>query len=282
MTTYAVTGATGHLGRLAVEALLDRGVAASDVIAIARSVEKASDLAAKGVQVRQGDYDDQASLTAALQGVDRLALISASEIGKRVPQHKNVIAAAEAAGVSRIVYTSVIGAGTTSNPVAPEHVETEAALSASSIPATILRNSWYIENYSGQVGQYTQTGTILGATNGAVISMGARKDYAEAVAVALIQDAEGVTYELGGDNVTLAEFAAAVTAATGTPVTHTDLSAADLAATYVGFGMDEGLAGFWAAADASIAAGELFTESTDLTDLIGRPATTVAEVLEAK
>lgn len=282
MTTYAVTGASGHLGRLAVESLLERGVAASDVVAIARSTDKIADLAAKGVQVRHGDYDDSASLAAALQGVDRLGLVSASEFGKRVTQHKNAIAAAEAAGVSRIVYTSVLGAGTTNNPVAPEHVETEAALAASAIPATILRNSWYIENYSAQLGQYTQTGTILGATNGAVISMGARKDYAEAIAAALLQDAEGAIYELGGDNVSLADFAAAVTAATGTTVTYTDLSPADLAATYVSFGMDEGLAGFWAAADASIAAGELFTDSTDLADLIGRPVTTVAQVLAAE
>ena len=108
MTTCAVTGATGHLGRLVVEELLARGVTASDVVAVVRSPEKAADLAARGVQVRHGDYDQPQTLVTALAGADRLLLVSGSEVGCRVPQLSAVIAAAKAAGLQRIVYSSVL------------------------------------------------------------------------------------------------------------------------------------------------------------------------------
>ncbi|WP_062386432.1 NAD(P)H-binding protein [Demequina iriomotensis] len=279
MTTYAVTGASGQLGRLVVESLLARGIAATDVVALARTTAKAADLSARGVEVRFGDYDDAASLDSALAGVDRLVLVSASEVGKRVGQHRAVIAAAERAGVSRIVYTSLLGADSTSNPLAPEHVATEEALAASPIPATILRNSWYLENYTGQIGTYTATGTVLGATGGATIAAASRADYAEAAAAAAIQEQAGATYELAGTRFTLAELASTVTSATGTEVGHSDVSVEQLAATFEEVGMDAGTAGFWASVDASIAKGELDTESTALAELIGRPATSLADAV---
>ncbi|WP_062463607.1 NmrA family NAD(P)-binding protein [Demequina soli] len=281
MTTFAVTGASGQLGRLVVESLIARGVAASDVVAIARTTAKAADLADRGVDVRFGDYDDAASLDAALAGVDRLVLVSASEVGKRVAQHEAVIAAAERAGVSRIVYTSLLGATTTSNPLAPEHVATEEALAASSIPATILRNSWYLENYTGQIGTYTATGTVLGATGGATIAAASRADYAEAAAVAALQDQAGGVYELAGTRFTFDELAATVATVTGAPVAHSDVSVEQLVSTFQEVGMDAGTAGFWAAVDASIAKGELDTDSTALADLIGRPATPLADAVAA-
>ncbi|WP_062515995.1 NAD(P)H-binding protein [Demequina gelatinilytica] len=281
MTTYAVTGASGHLGRLVVESLLARGVAATDIVAIARTTAKAADLAERGVDVRFGDYDDAASLDSALVGVDRLVLVSASEVGRRVPQHQAVIAAAERADVSRIVYTSLLGAATTSNPLAPEHVATEQALAASPIPATVLRNSWYLENYTGQIGTYTATGTVLGATGGATIAAATRADYAEAAAVAALQDAEGDTYELGGARFTLDELASAVATATGSPVAASDVTVDQLAATFQEVGMDAGTAGFWASIDGSIAKGELDTTSTALEDLIERPATSLADAVAA-
>ncbi|WP_062302626.1 NmrA family NAD(P)-binding protein [Demequina subtropica] len=281
MTTYAVTGASGHLGRLVVESLLARGVAAADIVAIARTTSKAQDLADRGVELRFGDYDDAASLDAALAGVDRLVLVSASEVGRRVAQHEAVIGAAERAGVSRIVYTSLLGAATTSNPLAPEHVATERALADSPIPATVLRNSWYLENYTGQIGTYTATGTVLGATGGATIAAAARADYAEAAAVAALQDAEGQTYELGGTRFTLEDLAAAVASTTGAEVTASDVTVDQLAATFQEVGMDAGTAGFWASIDGSIAKGELDTASTALEDLIGRPATSLADAVAA-
>ena len=281
MTTYAVTGASGHLGRLAVEALITRGIAPADIVAIARSVGKISDLADKGVTVRFGDYDDAASLDAALVGVNNLLLVSASEPGKRVPQHQAVITAAQSAGVSFIAYTSLLGATTTSNPLAGEHVATEAVLAASGIPFTLLRNSWYLENYTGQIGQYTASGVILGATENATLSAATRADFADAAAAALTEAKAGSVYELGGPSFTLTELAEAVTAATGTTVAYSDVTVPELAKAYEGFGMDAGTAGFFAAVDGSIAKGELFTDSGDLENLIGRPATPLASVVAA-
>jgi len=281
MTTYAVTGASGHLGRLAVEALITRGIAPADIVAIARSVGKISDLSDKGVTVRFGDYDDAASLDAALAGVNNLLLVSASEPGKRVPQHQAVITAAQSAGVSFIAYTSLLGATTTSNPLAGEHVATEAVLAASGIPFTLLRNSWYLENYTGQIGQYTASGVILGATENATLSAATRADFADAAAAALTEAKAGSVYELGGPSFTLTELAEAVTAATGTTVAYSDVTVPELAKAYEGFGMDAGTAGFFAAVDGSIAKGELFTDSGDLENLIGRPATPLASVVAA-
>ncbi|GMA36622.1 hypothetical protein GCM10025876_28260 [Demequina litorisediminis] len=195
MTTYAVTGASGRTGHLIVEHLLARGIAPADVVAIARTESKVADLGERGVTVRHGDYDDAASLDTALEGVDRLVLVSASEPGKRLPQHQAVITAAQKAGVSRILYTSLLAADTTTNPLAGEHVATEEALAASPIPATILRNSWYFENYTAQIPQYLADGAITTATNNARISAATRSDYAEAAAAAAISDVEGKVYE---------------------------------------------------------------------------------------
>lgn len=282
MTTFAVTGTSGHLGRLIVESMLARGVAAADIVAIARTTAKVSDLAERGVQVRFGDYKDAASLDAALDGVTRLVLVSSSEVGKRSAQHAAVIDAAERAGVSRIVYTSILKADTSTLGLAPEHVETEAALRASAIPATVLRNSWYLENYTGQIGQYVATGTLLGATGGARLTAGTRSDFADAAAVAAIQDDEGATYEIGGVAFTFDELASTVTAVTGTTVTHRDVSVDELSSTLQeAAGMDAGTAGFWASVDASIARGDLFTESTDLERLIGRPPVSLESAVRA-
>ncbi len=282
MTTYAVTGASGHLGRMIVESLMRRGVDASAIIAVARTTTKIDDLAERGVTVRYGDYDEPSSLDAALAGIDRLVLVSSSEVGKRSEQHQNVIAAAEGSGISRIVYTSILKADTSTLALAPEHVETERALVDSAIPATILRNSWYLENYSGQVATYSATGAVLGATNNAPLTAAVRSDYAEAAAVAAIQDSEGQVYELGGVTFTFDELAATVARVTGKDVTHRNVSADELAATMRdAAGMDEGTAQFWASMDTSISQGDLFTESTDLQNLLGRAPMSLEDAVRA-
>ncbi|NHC16548.1 NAD(P)H-binding protein, partial [Motilibacter deserti] len=185
MTTYAVTAATGHLGRLAVAELLRRGVPASDVVAVARNPEKAADLAEQGVTVREGDYSQPETLATALAGVDRLLFISGSEAGQRVPQHLAVVEAAKAAGVGRVAYTSILKADTAANPLAPEHKATEEALRASGVPFTLLRNGWYLENYTAQLGQYLERGEILGAAGTGRVAGAARADYAAAAVEAL-------------------------------------------------------------------------------------------------
>ena len=281
MTTYAVTGASGHFGRLAVDALIARGIAPADIVAIARSTDKIADLAERGVTVRHGDYNDVSSIDTSLTGVDRLLLVSGRAFGKRAEQHAVVIAAAERAGVEHIAYTSILAAPTTSNPIAGEHVATEATLAASTVPSTLLRNSWYIENYTGQIETYTASGAILGATANAGISAAARADYADAAAAALIDAKAGSVYELGGTPFTLNELAAAVTEVTGTTVAYHDVSVEGMISALEGFGMDSGMAGMWAAVDASIAKGELSTDSGDLEALIGRQATPLADAVAA-
>jgi uncharacterized protein YbjT (DUF2867 family) len=282
MPTYAVTGATGRLGRLVVGQLLDSGVPAAEIAAIVRSPEKAADLAARGVEIRQANYDDPSTLPGAVAGVRRLLLISGDTPGQRVPQHTAVIDAAKLAGVERLVYTSILKADTTTNPLAPEHKATEDVLTASGLTHTVLRNGWYTENYTDQLPQYLGSGTILGATGGSKISAATRADYAAAAVAALTREEAGnAVYELGGTPFTFDELAEAVSEVTGTRVVHRDLSAAELASALQNVGLDAGTAGFVAALDHSIAIGELVTDSDDLSRLIGRPSTPLRDAIRA-
>ncbi|GAB4102583.1 SDR family oxidoreductase [Micromonospora taraxaci] len=282
MPTYAVTGATGRLGRLVIGQLLDSGVPAAEIAAVVRSPEKAADLAARGVEIRKANYDDPSTLPGAVAGVRRLLLISGDTPGQRVPQHTAVIDAAKLAGVERLVYTSILKADTTTNPLAPEHKATEEVLAASGLTYTVLRNGWYTENYTDQLPQYLGSGTILGATGGSKISAATRADYAAAAVAALTREEAGnAVYELGGTSFTFDELAEAVTEVTGTPIAHRDLSAAELASALENVGLDAGTAGFVAALDHSIAIGELVTDSDDLSRLIGRPSTPLRDAIRA-
>ncbi|GGM32079.1 NAD(P)H-binding protein [Promicromonospora citrea] len=282
MTTYAVTGATGHLGRLAVAELLERGVAPADAVAIARTPARAADLAERGVQVREGDYDRPDTLAAALSGVQRLLLVSGSDPGNRVAQHTAVIDAARAAGVERIAYTSILNADATSNPLAGEHQGTEKVLREAGVPVSLLRNGWYTENYTDRLDEYLRRGEIVGAASDGRISAAPRADFAAAAVTALQEDdGDLVVHELGGESFTLGELAATVTEVTGTTVEYRDLSVEGLAAELRQAGLDEGTAGFVAALDGSIAAGDLVAPGDDLARLLGRTPTPLADVVRA-
>ena len=279
MTTYAVTGATGHLGRLVVAELLARGVPATDVVALARTPEKAADL---GVPVRRADYSDPTTLPAALAGVDVLLLVSGNELGQRVAQHAAVIEAAQAAGVRRVAYTSIAAADRSANPLAPEHKATEEALQASGLPFTLLRANWYLENYTAQLPQYLAQGEVLGLDGTARIGAATRADMAGAIATALIDDAAaGGTYELSGPPVTLSELAATITDVTGTKVAYRDVTADELGAVLRGAGLDDATAGFVVGLEESVARGDLDVRGDDLERLLDRPATTLADALRA-
>ncbi|APU15058.1 SDR family oxidoreductase [Actinoalloteichus fjordicus] len=280
MTTYAVTGVTGPYGRLAVAALRARGVQPGDIVAIARTPAKAADLADAGVVVREGDYSRPPTLPAALAGVTTLLLVSGSEVGHRVAQHTAVIDAAKAAGVTRIVYTSAPHADATTLALAPEHRATEQVLEDSGIAFTILRNSWYIENYTSQLGQYLSSGVILGAGGDGRIAGATRADFAAAAAAVLTESGhENAVYELGGTPFTFPELAATITEVTGAPVVYRDLSVEDFAAELRSAGLDPDTASFVASLDGSIARGELDTDSGDLQRLIGRPSTPLADAV---
>lgn len=275
MTTIAVTGATGQLGRLAVAALKAKGAAP---LALVRSPAKAADL---GVETRAFDYT-QAD-PAALKGVDVLVLISSNDFNDRAGQHKAVIEAAKAAGVGRIVYTSILKGAASPMVLAQDHIATETALTESGIPHTILRNGWYTENYTGALGAAVEHGAILGAAGEGRVSSASRKDYAEAIAVAAAGEGhEGKVYELAGDTAhTGAELAAAVSAAAGKPVAYVNMPQADYAKALEGFGLPAGFAAVLADSDAQAAHGALYDDSRSLSRLIGRPTTPMAETVAA-
>ncbi|WP_371814177.1 NmrA family NAD(P)-binding protein [Phycicoccus sp. HDW14] len=197
--TIVVTGATGQLGHLVVEALLRRGADPADVVATGRDLTKVADLAARGVRTVAADYADPESLRAAFEGADRVLLVSGSEVGQRLPQHTNVVAAAKAAGVGLLAYTSIANAETSGVQLAAEHVATEQVIRDSGLPWVFLRNSWYLENYTPQVPTYLEHGAVLGAAADGRISAATRADYADAAAAVLL-DAEatgGTVHELG-------------------------------------------------------------------------------------
>jgi NAD(P)H dehydrogenase (quinone) len=274
--TIAITAASGQLGRLVIRSLKSR-VPAADLVALVRSPDKAADL---GVAVREADYDRPESFARALAGVDTLLLISGPEVGKRVAQHRAVIDAARGAGVKRIVYTSALRADVSPLDIAPDHRATEAALKASGVPYTILRNGWYTENYTAQIGDYLARGASVGAAGDGRVSAASRADYAAAAAAVLIEDGhDNAIYELGGPAFSLKELAAVIAELSGTDVVYRDLSVAELTEVLVGAGLDESTARFVAALDEAVARGDLYTDSSDLARLIGRPATPLADVI---
>ncbi|KQS54138.1 NAD(P)-dependent oxidoreductase [Geodermatophilus sp. Leaf369] len=279
----AVTGATGHLGRLVVTGLLDAGVPAAEVTALVRDAGRAADLAARGVTVRVADYTDRASLDAALSGVDRLLLVSGSEVGQRVAQHTAVVEAAQAAGVDLLVYTSAPKALTSTLVLAPEHKATEGLIAQAGIPAVVLRNNWYWENYDAQIGQAAATGQLAGSDHGGRAWPAARADFAAAaVAVLTDPDVQPATVELDGDTpFSLSDLAAEVGRQTGREVAFIDLSTEDHVQLLRSVGLDEGTAGFVAAIDTGIAAGELDTGGSGISGLTGRPTRTLAEHVRA-
>lgn len=278
----AITGATGQLGRLVIDALLKK-VPASEVIAAVRSPEKAADLAALGVTLRTADYSQPETLKTAFAGVDKLLLISSSEVGQREAQHKAVIDAAKAAGVGFIAYTSLLHADTTPLGLGVEHRATEAQLKASGIPFALLRNGWYTENYAASIAPALAHHAFIGSVGEGRIASAARIDYAAAAAEVISRDDQaGKIYELAGDeSYSLAEFAAEIAKQSGEKVDYVNLPQADFAAALKGAGLPDGLAEMLADSDAGAAQGGLFDNSKTLSKLIGRPTTGYAEVIKA-
>lgn len=278
----AVTGATGQLGRIVIDALLKK-VPATEIVAAVRTPAKAADLAALGVIVRQADYGQPETLEAAFAGVDKLLLISGSEVGQRKAQHKAVIDAAKAAGVSFIAYTSLLHADTSPLGLGVEHRATEALLKASGIPFALLRNGWYTENYAASIPPALAHHAFIGAAGEGRIASAARQDYAEAAAEVMTRDDQaGKVYELSGDDsYTLAQFAAEIATQSGEKVDYVNLSQADFAAALKGAGLPEGLAEMLADSDAGAEKGGLFDDSRQLSKLIGRPTTSWQAVIRA-
>jgi NAD(P)H dehydrogenase (quinone) len=277
-----ITGATGQLGRLVIQELL-KTAPASDIVAAVRSPEKAADLAALGVQVRHADYTLPATLATAFEGASRLLLISSSEVGQRLPQHRAVIDAAKQAKVPLLAYTSILHADRSPLGLAMEHQATEALLRESGLPFVLLRNGWYTENYTGNVATAIAHGAVLGSARDGRIASAARADYAAAAAAVLVRDDQaGLIHELAGDEAfTLQQLAAEISRQSGKPVVYQDMPQAAYAAALESVGLPSGFAQLLADSDAGAAQGALFDDGHRLSQLIGRPTTPLADCVAA-
>jgi NAD(P)H dehydrogenase (quinone) len=277
--SIAVTGATGQLGRLIVAGLQDH-LPADQVVAVVRDAQKAADL---GVTVRVAPYEDLDALVVAFEGVDVLVFVSGDTPGARVPQHTNVVRAAQQAGVGRVVYTSAPRAADTTLILAPEHKATEELLRESGLTWTLLRNNWYSENYAGTLQTAAATGEVVSAAGDGRVASASRTDFAAgAVAVATSEGHDDAVYELGGDEAwDFAEFTRAASAALGRQLTYRPVSPEELDAVLAAAGLDEGTRGFVVGLDVNIAEGTLGEVTHDLSRLIGRPTTPLVTTLRS-
>lgn len=276
-----ITGASGQLGRLVIDNLLNT-TPANQIVAAVRKPEKIADLAEKGIQVRQADYSDLNSLVTAMQGVEKVLLVSSSEVGQRVDQHRNVINAAKEASVALIAYTSILNADKSPLILATEHVATENLLAESGVPYVLLRNGWYSENYTMGLATALAFG-VVGCAGDGKLSTAARADYAAAAVAVLVKDGQaGKVYELAGDNAfTLSEYAAAISKVSGKTVAYNNVTEAEYTKILVGAGLPEGFAAILADSEVGASQGGLFSDSKDLSNLIGRPTTLIKDSIKA-
>jgi NAD(P)H dehydrogenase (quinone) len=281
--SIVVTGATGNLGGLAVDALLRRGAEPDSVIAVGRNTERLELRAERGVRTVAIDYQDRDSLQSAFEGAEKLLLVSGSDIGQRVEQHRNVVESAARAGVELLVYTSILRADSATQLLAGEHQATEELLSSSGIPHVLLRNGWYFENYTSQIPSYLENGAIVGAAGEGRISGASREDYAEAAAAVLTNsDQAGAVYELGGDRAfTMSDLADELSRQTRRDIAYRNLGVDDYAELLASFGLPEPAARTYADGDRAVADGELYVETGDLSRLIGRSTTPLSEAISA-
>ncbi|MFG1687505.1 NmrA family NAD(P)-binding protein [Nonomuraea sp. NPDC049269] len=280
-----ITAATGQLGRLVIAELLESGVPASEIVAAVRNPQKAADLAERGVQVRHADYDQPETLEPAFAGTGKLLLIPSAIYGQRFPQMKTAVQAAVAAHVPLVAYASFVNAATSTLRLADEHKQAEACIRESGLPFVFLRNGAYTELYCGELGDLApalESGRMIGSGGNGKISGAARPDLAAAAAAVLTGDGPvNTAYELGGEAFTLVDVAAEFAAQSGKPLVYQDLPVEEYAKTLVGWGVPEPFADLLADTSFAISRGDWHTGSTDLQQLIGRPATPLANVVTA-
>ena len=273
-----ITGSTGQLGALVIERLLNDGVEPSGIVALARDTKKAETLKSKGADVRIGDYNQPDSLEKAFEGIDRLLMISASDIGRRQGQHKNVVEAAKKAGVKHLVYTSLFHADTSVSPLAEEHRQTEELIRESGIPYTFLRNNWYTENHTDDLVRAKKWGFIESAAEDGKVASAARKDYAEAAAKVLTGEGhEGKTYELAGREWSFYDLAETATEVLGRKVKYKPVNEKKRKRHLKLAKLPPHIIDFVTGLDISIKEGALEGSSPDLENLLGHKPEDIKE-----
>lgn len=278
----AITGATGQLGNLIIEQLLQL-TAAQNIVALVRNIDKAEHFKVQGIEPREFDYDHPETLAPALSGIDKLLLISANEIGRRTPQHQAVIDAAKVAGVPYLAYTSLLRADTSPLGLAQEHRETEKLIQDSGITYTFLRNNWYSENYLAGVAHTIEIGTLFGAAQDGRISSASRIDYAEAAAKVLTSTGhENKTYELAGsESFSLSDLATFIGQAVNKDIIYQNLSAEEYTQGLTQAGLPAGLVDVIVDADIQTIQGAMYSDSKDLEQLIGHKTTSIQDAIKA-
>lgn len=276
-----ISGATGRLGEIVVRKLREHHPDIP-VVALVRDLDKAAPLAALGAELRRFDYDVPGTLAPALKGIDKLLLISGNAVGERERQHRAVIEAAREAGVGLIAYTSVLRASETSLPIAAEHKATEAVLKDVGVPHVLLRHGWYCENYLFRIEAAVESGTLPTCAGDGLISAASREDFAEAAVAVLTapDDQAGKVYELAGNiSFTFADLAAEAARQSGRPVKCLQLSKPAFEAALVEIGTPAFVAAMIAKSDMGAHDGGLFDDSRTLEKLIGRPTTSMSDVM---
>ncbi len=276
-----ITGATGQLGTLVIDSLLERGAAPADIVAGGRNVERLEQLASKGVRTAVIDYARPETAADAISAGDTVVLISGNEVGTRVAQHETIIDAAKDAGAARIIYTSVLGGDPDALILAPEHVATESLIRESGLPYTVARNGWYTENYIAEIAQGETTGVIANSAGRGRVASASRADYASGIAALALEDGhDGKVYEFSGDKAwDFDEFAKTLADAIGRDVEYRALTTEEHAAALTSNAVDEDTIGFITGLDANIRDGALGLTTGDLSRVSGRPTTTLAETL---
>lgn len=279
--TIAIIGATGKLGGHTIDALLERGTEPSEILALGRDQDRLGQLADQGLRTAAIDLTDETSTAAALTGVDVLLLISVGTPGQALAPRTTAVNAAAAAGVPHIVYTSALNAQNTSFVLAAEHQATEDMITASGIPATFLRNGWYTENLQQDFEAARDRGVIANSTGEGRLATASRRDLADAAAVVLTTPGhEGATYELSGDTAwTYTEFAQAAAQILDTPVRYEALTPEQERDMLLNAGLDEGTIGFLSVMNAGMRDDTQAFMAGDLSRLIGRPTTPLADTL---
>ncbi|MYM65397.1 NmrA family NAD(P)-binding protein [Pseudoduganella sp. FT55W] len=283
MNKILVTGASGHLGKAIIKALL-KHLPAQQVVASARDPEQAAELSALGVEVRRADYTDFESMLAALQGIDKLFLVSAVAFSDRLAQHANVIRAAQAAGVRHIVYPSIQrrdGVTVGIEGVTDSDIATEQLLRASGMAYTIVQHPLYAESIPVFVGDRVATSGIRVPAGDGRIPLTSRDDLAAASAAILAQDGhENTEVSLNaGSSYSMHDLAAAYAELLATPVSYTAISPAEYAAEREAAGLPAPVAAFFNAWWAAIAAGAFDQPDPALQRLTGAPAKSLRQVL---
>lgn len=287
MTTLAVTGATGKLGRATLKHLVNRRVPAGSILPLARDLTKASDLAAQGMQVRQGDYTDPGSLDRAFQGADRLLFISTSALGEeRMRHHRNVVDAAKRAGVKHIYYTSVIKPSPNANFAAsPGHYHTEVLIRESGIPHTFFQNNLYLDLIPFLFGSAVDTGTLLHSAGEGRIGFVLREDMAEGIAAVITSStppAGSYAFTVDRQPYSLNDIAAALGKAHGKTIKYQSVSEQEFRGVLEEAGVPAPGVAMAVALGNAVRAGELDASSQDLATLLARPTVPLDEFLTRK